>query len=106
MRTWIPCAPALALVDQAVAALILPSNNIELAGGAPEPRAGAAGTANGRRTRAGLSEERERGEKKRRKGGDDEGLDVGPRDVLRSTGLGPTQRAILAVAPDRLQRWS
>ena len=33
-------------------------------------------------------------------------LDVGPRDVLRSAGLGPTQRAILAVAPDRLQRWS
>ena len=43
-----PCAPALALVDQAVAALILPSNNIELAGGVPEPRAGAAGTADGR----------------------------------------------------------
>ena len=40
--------PALALVDQAVAALILPSNNIELAGGVPEPRAGAAGTADGR----------------------------------------------------------
>ena len=38
----------LALVDQAVAALILPSNNIELAGGVPEPRAGAAGTADGR----------------------------------------------------------
>ena len=37
-----------ALVDQAVAALILPSNNIELAGGVPEPRAGAAGTADGR----------------------------------------------------------
>ena len=37
---------ALALVDQAVAAL-------ELAGGVPEPQAGAAGTANGRRTRAG-----------------------------------------------------
>ena len=30
----VPCAPcAPALVDQAVAALILPSNNIELAGG-------------------------------------------------------------------------
>ena len=42
-----PCA-APALVDQAVAALILPSNNIELAGGVPEPRAGAAGTADGR----------------------------------------------------------
>ena len=41
-----PCAPA--LVDQAVAALILPPNNIELAGGVPEPRAGAAGTADGR----------------------------------------------------------
>ena len=36
----------MALVDQAVAAL-------ELAGGVPEPQAGAAGTANGRRTRAG-----------------------------------------------------
>ena len=32
-----PCAPA--LVDQAAAALILPPNNIELAGGVPEPRA-------------------------------------------------------------------
>ena len=32
-----PCAPALALVDQAVAALILPSNNIELAGGVHLP---------------------------------------------------------------------
>ena len=41
-----PCAPALA--DQAAAALILPPNNIELAGGVPEPRAGAAGTADGR----------------------------------------------------------
>ena len=39
----------LALVDQAaVAALILPPNNIELAGGVPEPRAGAAGTADAR----------------------------------------------------------
>ena len=56
-----------------------------------------------------LSEERERGDKKEKEGGrreEDEGLDVGPRDVLRSTGLGPTQRAILAVAPGRLQRWS
>ena len=37
---------------------------------------------------------------------DEELLDVGPRDVRRSTGLGLTQRAILAVAPGRLQRWS
>ena len=50
----LPCAPALAFVDQAVAALMLPSNNIELAGGVPEPRAaGAAGTADGRAPHSG-----------------------------------------------------
>ena len=35
-------------LGKTAAALILPPNNIELAGGVPEPRAGAAGTADGR----------------------------------------------------------
>ena len=40
---WIP-----GVDPDTLAALILPPNNIELAGGVPEPRAGAAGTADGR----------------------------------------------------------